>query len=47
MAKKKISFVEEIEELINPPNVCERCSYREIPDCPMRGTELCKQIRGV
>ena len=47
MAKKKITFLEEIEELINPPNICEKCSYRELPVCPMEGTELCKKIRGL
>ena len=44
---KKISFIEEIGELLDTPlNICEMCSYRELPVCPMAGTELCNKIRG-
>ena len=46
MVKKKITFLEEIEELITLPDMCANCSYREIPVCPIRGTELCNKIRG-
>jgi len=38
-------------EVIEPTTVstgtiCANCSYRDLPNCPMRGSELCARIRG-
>jgi len=40
------TYIEEIEALLPHYNICEKCSYKDLPVCPMKGTDLCDNIRG-
>ena len=44
--KSDKTYIEEIEALLPEFNICEKCSYKNLPVCPMKGTDLCDNIRG-